>query len=175
MFLSFSLTLGLAACATAPKVRVDRADVDLSVCRTFAWLRASEDAASLTEQRVRAAALQHLENKGYTLSENEPDCWITYVLETREQPQRVPRVGAGVGGGSRGVGGGIGVSIPVGRQDRRTGEFTLDVVDASRKAQIWRGTLETTFAAEELTQEEADQAVRRVLAEFPDRGASPAS
>ncbi len=75
----------------------------------------------------------------------------------------------GAGGGSRGVGGGIGVSIPVGqKKDQRVGEFTLDVIDVASNAQIWSGALEAAFAAEELTQEEAEGAVRKVLDAFPD-------
>jgi len=65
--------LALSGCATqSSAVRVDKADTDLT-CRTFDWRPASADAASLTDQRVRAAALKRLEEKGYTLATEKPD------------------------------------------------------------------------------------------------------
>ncbi|MGH8174891.1 MAG: DUF4136 domain-containing protein [Steroidobacter sp.] len=160
----------LAGCAaTTSNVRIDKADVDLSKCETFDWLPASGDAASFTEQRVRAAAMQQLEQKGYGQSVDKPDCRITYVLDTHEQPGRKPRVGVGAGGGSRGVGGGIGVSIPIGQKDQHVGEFTLDVIDVGSNAQIWSGSIDAAFRAAELTEDEAQGVVRRILAEYPDR------
>jgi Domain of unknown function (DUF4136) len=168
--LVISAAIALAGCAaTSNTVRVDQAEqVDLSTCRSFAWLPASDDAASLTEQRVQSAATRELEQKGYTFVREQPDCRITYVLETREQPQQKPSVGVGAGGGSRGVGGGIGVSLPIGRGDRYVGDFSLDVIDAARNAQIWRGSIEAAFRGAELTEDEAVAAVEDVLTAFPD-------
>lgn len=165
-----SAALALAACAaTPPDVRVDSAGTDLSKCQSFAWLPASEDAASFTEQRVRSAVMQQLEEKGYNVSSDAPDCKITYLLATRERPRQRPSVGVGAGGGSRGVGGGIGVNIPIGQRDRHVGEFTLDVVDVASNSQIWRGSIDATFAEAEPTQDELHGAVQTVLQEFPDQ------
>ena len=97
-----ALLLALSGCATPrSEVRVDKADADLSKCRTFDWRPVSSDAASFTDQRVRAAALKRLEDKGYTLATDKPDCQITYVLSTQDQPKPKPSVGVGVGGGCR--------------------------------------------------------------------------
>ena len=109
-----SALLALSGCATQrADVRVDKADTDLGKCRTFDWRPVSTDAASFTDQRVRAAALKRLEEKGYTLATEKPDCQITYVLSTQDQPKPKPSVGVGVGGGSGGARGGIGVSLPI--------------------------------------------------------------
>lgn len=162
--------IAFGGCATtASPVRVDKGDTDLSKCRTFDWLQASSEAASFTEQRVRAAALQQLQEKGYTITSEKPDCRITYVLSTFEQAKRKPSVGVGAGGGSRGVGGGVGVSLPIGRRHERSGTFTLDVVDVAQNAQVWSGAIDASFRNEELNEDEAREAVRIVLAEFPDR------
>lgn len=165
--------LTLSACATpGSAVRVDKADTDLSKCRTFDWHPASSDAASFTEQRVRAEALKQLQEKGYALSTDKPDCRITYVLSTQERPKPKPSVGVGAGGGSGGVRGGIGVSLPIGRKKEQAGTFTLDVIDVAQNAQIWSGSIDAVFRSGELTEDEAREAVREILAEFPGR-ASP--
>lgn len=174
IFWALPAALALGACvSTGAKVRVQQGDTDLTQCRTFDWLPASQEAASFTEQRVRAAAMEQLQVKGYARSTERPDCRITYVLSTHERPASKPRVG--VGGGSRGVGGGIGVSLPIKSKNQHAGTFTLDVVDVARNAQIWSGSLDAVFASNELSAEEAARVVRRILAEFPDRapGAAP--
>ena len=164
------LTLGGCA-ATSSAVRVQKADTDMSKCRTFDWHPASADAASFTEQRVRTAALQQLQAKGYSLSTDKPDCRITYVLSTQDQPKPKPSVGVGVGGGSGGARGGIGVSVPIGRHKEQVGTFTLDVVDVAQNAQIWSGTVDVAYQAGEVSEEDAAEAVRVILQEFPDHAA----
>jgi uncharacterized protein DUF4136 len=163
----------LSSCATqSSAVRVDQAaGTDLSKCRTFDWHAGSADAASLTDQRVRAAALQALESKGYTLSTDKPDCRIAYVLSTQDRPKPKPTVGVGVGGGSGGVRGGIGVGVPIGSHKAQVGTFTLDIVDVAQNAQIWSGSVDVGIQAQQISDEEADAAVRSILKKFPDRAA----
>jgi len=174
LLVSVSATLFLlSGCATQrSEVRVDKADADLSKCHTFGWRTTSSDAASLTDQRVRAAALKKLEEKGYTLSTDKPDCQIAYVLSSQDRPKPKPSVGVGVGGGSGGAHGGIGVSLPIGRHKEQVGTFTLDIVDTAQNAQIWSGAVDVTIQASEISGEEADEAVKVILAEFPNRGAN---
>ena len=161
--------LVLSGCATqSSAVRVDKADTELA-CRTFDWRPASADAASLTDQRVRAAALKQLEDKGYTLSTEKPDCQIAYGLSTQDLAKPKPRVGVGVGGGSGGARGGIGVSVPIGSHKQQVGTFTLDVVDVAKNAQVWSGTMDVDIQAQQISDEEADEAVRAILEKFPDR------
>jgi uncharacterized protein DUF4136 len=164
--------LALGGCVTpGSDVRVDKADVDLSKCRTFDWRPSTSDAASFTEQRVRAAALQQLQEKGYAISADKPDCQITYVLDTQDRPKPKPSVGVGAGGGSGGVHGGVGVSLPIGRHKEQVGSFTLDVVDVAQQAQIWSGSLDVGFRAGEISEQDANEAVRTILAKFPDHAA----
>jgi hypothetical protein len=163
--------LALSGCATqSSAVRVDKADTDLT-CRTFDWRPASADAASLTDQRVRAAALKKLEEKGYTLSTDKPDCQVAYALSTQDRPKPKPSVGVGVGGGSGGARGGIGVSLPIGGHKQQVGTFTLDVVDVAKNAQVWSGSVDVGIQAQQISDEEADEAVRVILEKFPDRAA----
>lgn len=167
----FSLVpIFLSGCAaTSSPVRVDKGDTDLAKCRAFDWLSPSKEAASFTEQRVRAAALRQLQEKGYTISSETPDCRVTYLLSSYERAKPRPSIGVGGVGGSGGVRAGIGVSLPIGGGDGRTGTFTIDVVDVAQNAQIWSGSIDASFESEELNEDEARAAVRIVLAEFPDR------
>jgi hypothetical protein len=161
--------LALSGCATqGPAVRVDKADTDLAKCQTFDWHQGSADAASLTDQRVRAAALKQLEDKGYTLSTDKPDCRIAYALSTQKREKPKPRIGVGVGGGSGGVSGGIGVGVPIGGHKEQVGTFTLDIVEVAQNAQIWSGSVDVGIQAQQISDEEADEAVRVILEKFPD-------
>jgi Domain of unknown function (DUF4136) len=163
-------TLVFGGCATpSSAVRVDKAADTDPACGTFDWRPASADAASLTDQRVRAAALKKLEEKGYTLSTEKPDCQIAYVLSTQDLAKPKPRVGVGVGGGSGGARGGIGVSVPIGSHKTQIGTFTLDVVDVAKNAQVWSGAMDVDIEGQQISDEEADQAVSVILEKFPDR------
>jgi hypothetical protein len=165
-----ALLLAMGGCASqSSEVRVDKGDADLAKCRTFDWRTTSSDAASLTDQRVRAAALKGLEAKGYVLSTDKPDCQIAYVLSTQDRPKPKPSVGVGVGGGSGGARGGIGVSLPIGHHKEQVGTFTLDIVDTAQNAQIWSGAVDVGIEGKDISGEEADEAVKVILAKFPDR------
>jgi hypothetical protein len=155
------------------KVRVDKADVDLGTCRTFAWQAQSGDAASFTDQRVRAAVMATLKTKGYTEVTESPDCRVSYVLSSQEMSKRSgPRIGVGVGGGSGIIGAGVGIGLPIGRK-KQVGTITIDVIDTGRNAQIWSGSLDGTFKSDELTEAEAKKLVSTVLAKYPDRVGRP--
>jgi hypothetical protein len=156
--------------ASAPQVRVDSIEGALPNCQTFAWNPSpGTDAASFTDQRVQGIVMQTLEAKGYTQSADKPDCRIAYHLATHENPQSKPRVGVGMGGGSGGVGGGVGISLPIGKKKAQSGTFTLDVIDASKNAQVWSGSIDAGFESAELSDADARAVVEQVLAKYPDR------
>jgi hypothetical protein len=159
----------LAACASpASQVRVDQAPDGLPTCQTFAWHTASGDAASFTDQRVKAAVLTELKAKGYEESADKADCKIAYHLTTREIPKAKPGVGIGVGGGSGGVGGGVGISLPIGKKSGFTGTFTLDVIDAAKNAQVWSGSIDAELAGADVSDKEASALAKDVLSAYPD-------
>jgi hypothetical protein len=154
-------------------VRVEKANVDLGICQTFAWHAQSQEPASFADQRVQAAAMATLEAKGYTVVPENPDCRVSYVFSSHEtQGRSRPRIGVGVGSGAGGIGGGIGIGLPIGRK-KQSGTLAIDIIDAARNAQIWGGSLEVTLKSAELTEAEVSDWVSKVLAEFPDRGAKP--
>lgn len=162
------IAISIGGCAAqAERVRVDQAEGGLPNCRTFAWHAAPGDVASLTDQRVQAAVMAKLKDKGYQEVADKPDCRIAYHLTTREIPKAKPGVGVGVGGGSGGIGGGIGVSLPIGRKSGFTGTFTLDVIDNAKNAQVWSGSLDAQLAAADVTEGEARDLATETLSAFP--------
>lgn len=159
----------LGCAATTSKVRVDQGTASVTECKSFDWLDTSSSPASFTDQRVKTATLAVLRDKGYLQSTDKPDCKITYLLSTSERLKPKPGVGVGVGGGSGGVGGGIGISLPIGKRNEGAGTLTLDIIDSSRNAQIWSGSVDAQFKAAEPSEEECAAIVKKILAEFPDR------
>jgi len=159
----------LSACAATAsrQVRVDQAEGGLPNCRTFAWHATPGDVESLTDQRVRTAVMSRLKAKGYQEVADKPDCRVAYHLSTRELPKAKPGVGVGVGGGSGGLGGGIGVSLPIGRKSGFTGTFVVDVIDNTKNAQVWSGSLDAELAAAEVTEGEAADLASEVLSAYP--------
>lgn len=192
--------LALASCASAPKVRVDQdRTVNFAGFKTFGWLEpASEPApeakpapiggekpgekpaeepvkhetSSLSAQRMRAAVIAAMQAKGYTLDETQPDVRVSYVLNVYERPKDSGmRIGIGAGGSSGHVGGGVGLSIPVGKRTELIGAMTVDIVDPKRKAQIWTGSFESNVEPGEISEDTAQRLVNTILDKYPSRGA----
>ncbi len=190
VFLLAAVTLLFTACSTPTKVRVDKDDaVNFANYKTFAWLApqkespkgevkplAGKDAKpaatpeinSLTESRVRAAVIAALQAKGYTLNEAAPDFRVSYVLNVYERPKDSGmRIGLGAGGGSGRVGGGVGLSIPIGKRTNLMGAMTIDIVDAARNAQVWTGSFEDKVEEGGVGDASAQKLVAKILARFP--------
>jgi hypothetical protein len=168
LFAGATLLTGCAAMQSRSDVHVDMAETGLPNCQSFAWNPTAQQPASLTEQRMQREIMAKLKEKGYSESKDKADCRVSYVLEVHEVPRSKPSVGVGAGGGSRGVGGGIGVSLPIGKRNQQAGTFAIDVIDAAKNAQVWSGSIDASFAKAELTDDEAREVVAKVLERFPD-------
>ena len=168
------IAVAMSACATDnSNVRVDQdKTADLAHCRTFGWHPADQQgASSLNEQRIRSAVMQTLKSKGYSEAADTPDCRVSYSLETRELRKHGPSVGVGAGGGSGGLGGGIGISLPLGRKHKFASTLVIDVIDATRNAQIWTASLDETLHGQDISEDEAQRAVKEILGRYPNRAA----
>jgi hypothetical protein len=162
---------GCASMQTESPVRVDAAEGGPPACKTFEWLPTAQQPASFTEQRVKGEVMAKLKDKGYSEVTEKADCRVTYVFDVHERPSKSgPSVGVGAGGGSGGMGGGIGISLPLGKKKEQAGTFTIDVVDASKNAQVWSGSIDASFDKAELSEDEAREVVATVLAKYPDQG-----
>jgi hypothetical protein len=156
-----------AACASPPKLYVDRADGEIR-CRSFAWLEVPERPASIAEQRVRAEVLKTLEAKGYPTAVEEADCWVSGLIFSGSRPGSPVRLGVGAGSYGGNFGTSIGVNVPVGGGRREVGNLAIDIVDIKQNAEVWRGTLEGAFRSPEPTSDQIGDAVRQILEAFPD-------
>jgi hypothetical protein len=178
--------LALAACASPPKVRVDKdTSVNFASYKTFSWLGASKSAPpaaatattehsitpegnSIAENRVRTAVIAALQAKGYSLSEANPDFRVSYVLNVYEHHKDSGmRIGLGAGGSSGNMGGGVGLSIPVGKTKNLMGAMTIDVIDSAKNAQVWTGSYEQQVASDGLSDENANKIATTILSRFP--------
>jgi hypothetical protein len=165
----------MAACASkAPAVRVDRdANTNFANYKSFGWLATDKAVTtSLTEERIRSAVVASLQSKGYVFDERSADFRVAFTLNTYEKPKEGGmRIGLGAGGGSGNVGGGVGVSFPIGKRHIMAGTLTLDIIDAGRNAQVWTGSYESRVEADELAESTAQKLVSTVLEKFPSHGA----
>jgi len=168
--LAATASLVLAACGTtAPRVVTD-ATASAPQCRTVAWAPADERPLTMVDQQVRDLLLDTMQGKGYALGADGADCLLYHRFGTGyTAPRSGPSVGLGVGGGSRRVGGGVGLSFPMGGGARTGAQLVVDVVDAARNEQVWGGTADLTLAGPQPTQAELADAVARLLYQFPDR------
>jgi len=164
----------LAACASQPKVRVDKdANTNIAAYKTFGWFGdekkdGAQAADSLVAQRVRNAIVTSLQSKGYSLNEAAAEVRISYALRVYERPKDSGmRIGVGAGGGSGNVGGGVGMSIPVGKRNESVAAMTLDAVDAGRKAQVWTASYEMRIAGQDITDAEAQKLIDTLLEKYP--------
>lgn len=164
------LVLLLAACGTtAPRISTDSA-ADAPACRAFAWAPTDERPLSLADQQLRDLLLDAMRQKGYALGAADADCVLYHRFGTGPATARGgPSVGLGVGGGSSRVGGGLGLSFPLGGGSRTGAQLLVDVVDAARNEQVWGGTADLTLAGEQPTRAELADAVARLLQQYPDR------
>jgi Domain of unknown function (DUF4136) len=175
----------LAACTSAPKVRVDKdSSVNFAAYKTYAWLASDGPAAaaetppgatpapprmnSLTDNRVRNAVAAALQAKGYVFDETHPDFRVGYTLNVYERPKESGvRIGLGAGGGGGNMAGGVGLSVPVGSTTEKMGTLIIDIIDSAKNAQVWTASYEQKVPAEGMSDKDANTVVSTILARFP--------
>lgn len=161
-----------AACSSSPKVRVDQdSHAKFSNYKSFAWVDAQAEAGTLAGQRARGSITVALQAKGYALDEAHPDVRVSYVLNVYERPkQSGMRIGLGAGGASGNVGGGVGVSLPVGKRNETAAAMTVNVIDASRNEQVWVGSYEMILLRNVATDADVTTLVDAIMAKYPVSG-----
>jgi hypothetical protein len=169
----------LSACTSAPKVHVDQdSHVSFSNYRTFAWLEpkpadagGAEVPVTLASRRMRESVAAALQTKGYTLDEVHPDVRVSYVLNVYERPkQSGMSIGLGAGSGSGNVAGGVGVSLPLGKRHETVASMTVNVIDATRKEQVWVGSSELILKGKDATDADVQTLTDTILTKYPDTG-----
>jgi len=163
--------VALSACSTlTTNADYDKA-VDFSKFKTYAWKNTDPSQNSLIEQRIQTAVDGVLASKGLRKVDENPDLWVVaHPRLSKETQINTYNSGWGYGWGwgyGAGYAGGMSSStvseIPV-------GNLIVDLVDASRKQMVWRGTASKTLdpnASPETRQKNVDEAVTKMFAGYP--------
>lgn len=155
--------------------------VNFSGYRTFGWMALPHKAVgdprvdnALIESHIRSAVERDMQARGYSTPQSgEPDFFVAphTAINEKLMIQQVP-AGAYGPGWYRPAG-----SVPV-VHEYTEGSLVLDVIDAKTRQLIWRGwamaEVDFTRSAEE-RQRKIDEAVHKILDQFPPKPARPAS
>ena len=172
-----ALTLVVCACGGI-QVNTDyNPATDFTRYRTFAWAEGSGGGDDhrvnndLVDQRFRRAIESELVSRGMEkTTSGQPDVFVGYqmALDDRVDYQTINTY-YGSGWGYRGVYGGVGATQTTARQ-YTVGTLVIDVYDALLRELVWRGAGEGKVSQArnpEESQEQINQAVTRILVEFP--------
>lgn len=173
---SWLLVLG---CATIEVSQDFDENASFAGLNTFAWQ--SENQAKtgdirvdnpLLDARIRAAVERNLAAKGFRKSPaGAVDFTVSYVFQIRRSigSDRV-RTGVGIGFGSGGSFGSVGVSRGSGVSEHEEGMLVIDLNAADGDNLLWRGTgirrLSRRSDPDKITAE-VDETVGKILAQFP--------
>jgi hypothetical protein len=167
------LAAAVAACSTNPvQVRVDQ-DPARSVAsyRTFGFFDQQGTDASrystLLTAHLKHSTRQQMEARGYVYSEDQPQLLVNFGASVRQQQEihASPAGGLyGVRAAYRGWGG-----YSVDTVTTKQGTLTIDLVDASTNALVWRGIGEGAVSgkAERNTGATVSTAVTEIFQGFP--------
>jgi hypothetical protein len=151
---------------------------DFAAFKTFAWYMQSEDdkppttgTNQIVDGRIRRAIAGNLADRGF--SETAPDTadlLVTYYASLSQQ-MRMYSTGWGYGWG-HGPHWGYGYSYWPGWSYTSVstwheGTIIIDIVDRQKKQLVWRGVITRALGKKSSTEEKIDQAMDRVMSEFP--------
>ncbi len=172
-----ALTLGLGACVGI-QVNTDYdLEADFTRYRTFAWAEGSGGGDDhrvnndLMDQRFRRAVESELVSRGMEkATSGQPDVFVGYqiALDDRVDYQTINTYYGGAWG-YRGVYGGV-VGTQTTATEYTVGTLVIDVYDARQRELVWRGSGEGRVSQArnpEESQERINQAVTRIMEEFP--------
>lgn len=164
--LSCLLALAATACSSLDTSFDYDTEADFSQLRAYTWIEddGASEAASLTLRRVRTAVDETLARRGYRADAQAPDFFVAAHVTTAE---KIEVTDWGYTTPSRG--GWYGRrDIDVYTYDQ--GTLVLDVVNATSRSLIWRGTASRTVDASwtpEKREEVVREAVEALLEAFP--------
>lgn len=140
--------LVLAACATGPRISTE-ADprADFTRYRTFAFYEPlaveKEGYATPASTRMRAAARQQMEQRGYVYSAASPDLWVNInaYMERRQDVNTYPTVDYAYYYSYRARGY---FAVPYWNERTSVSRYTegtvnVDIIDAREKKLVWEG------------------------------------
>ncbi|HDZ06988.1 hypothetical protein LCGC14_0051800 [marine sediment metagenome] len=165
----FSIVLVVLTSCGAAKVNYDYDDqTDFTSYATYNYFNDMETGLSeLDEKRLMDAMDATLGEKGYMFAE-EPDVFIN-IKSSVFKSQQGNNVGVGLGGGNRGIGGGVSIGIPVGGP-KLTRELQIDFVDSNKDMLIWQAISESPFREGDTPAEKSEKlqaVVDKIFSNYP--------
>lgn len=158
-----------AACSTLQVAADWDHTVDFSKYRTFALREGTKSKNPLIQNRIERAVTSTLQSKGQRLDPQNPDLLVyTHVRVSKEERIDYNTYGYGgwFGWGGWGAGGWATTTATV--REIPVGTLIVDLVDAQKKALVWRGTASDTITdQEQVSQENIDKAVAKLFEKFP--------
>lgn len=183
--------LVLAFTSCAPRVAVDKANVNFDKYRTYAWMDSDVKAGKnplyyndLASQNVENAVNKVLIDKGLKQAQRRPDLLIGYHFFVEEKTRTVannanygPFYGPYYGWGRWGYRdwgpSWWGWGGPQYTQEQyQAGTLVVDMVDARTKRLIWRGSIQNAVTNPARIGDQLTREVRQIVEKFPDRGNS---
>ena len=179
--ISAFLGLGLAACATGPRLYSSQnPQADFSSYQTYGYVgQMGTDApggpATLLTQFLITAVDREMQARGYRYTEQGGDLLVNFYLETQEQisTRQVPVSGVGVGYGYYGYRGGYygtwGGYSETEITQYTEGTLNIDLVDAGRGELVWEGVAigRITEEARRNMQAAIDGVVPQIFEQYP--------
>ena len=174
VFLNIAL-LGLAlTLGCGPKVNFDYdKSADFSSLKTYAWHEGQQtikEEDELGHKRVIAAVDQQMSAKGFRKVDSNPDVYVTYNAEDKEQVRMdTSHMGYGYGDDWYWGGGGMGMGTSTTRVRNYTqGTLIVDIWDAKKKQLVWRGTGSDTVSDKpESNAKKIDKVVTNMFKKYP--------
>ena len=166
------LALLFAACSSYDIHHDYDVEADFSRYRTWGWMPAAPEAAqdvdaarasnSLVDRRIRAAVDAALTAKGLTADETAPDVLVVYHTGLKDKVD-ITDWGYSYSGTYWGWAG-----RDIDAQNYTEGTLIVDLVDASSRQLVWRGSA-TGVVDPARTPEERERAVREIVAKMFDK------
>lgn len=179
LFGLLSLAFIVGGCAFSPNVRSDfDKNADFASYRTFAFADPlGTDKAgytSLVTERLKAATLLQMEQRGYVFDEQSPDLLVNFLTQVSTQSEYVPPPPMPWGSNYYGYRMGFygpWASYQWGPQviQYTQGVLNIDLVDAKQKQLVWEGIATTTIDDLDQASSEAfiDPLVADIFARYP--------
>lgn len=174
MTTAIAVALAASACSSR-KVNFDYAhDANFSRYQTYAWHTddtSLEQENMLAHQRIVAAVDRQLASKGLRKVDSDPDVYVTYHGEDKENMTLSTTsmgYGYGPGWGWGGFyGGGMG-STTTQVRTYTVGTLVVDIWDANAKALVWRGIASDTISdSPQSNAKKIDDAVMDMFKRYP--------
>lgn len=171
------VVFGLSGCSSGPRI-ITNSDpaANWGQYRTFGFFEPlgtdRYTIRSISSVQLIESATREMEAAGFTLSGDDPDLLINFVISTRETIQTRPSSSASMhhGRGRYGTWSGWSASMSTTEVVQRTeGTLGVDIVDRARSQLVWEGaaTMRVTDSTRRNQEQVLDEAITDILSRFP--------